>query len=408
MLKHIFLPRLDANTVEVVIREWYCREGEQVSKGEKLLAIETDKAVIDVESEHSGVLLKTLAAENSRIPIPFTVAIMGDAVAELDSPEFQKELQVLANQGAAEPVEAAHVPEAKPVAAGVTAPRAAQRETIGRLPEAAPATNGPVIASPAARRLAREMGIDLAKISGSGGRGEITARDIMALTGTLSAGAPAVKVAEARKKVLVIGAGDGGYIISDILGFEPQKWEIVGFLDDKQSLWGQELRTCQVLGGTEQIMTLKQQGFFDCVVISITSNMAVRKKIFEKHRALGLEFINVIHPTVHINPSAKIGVSNLIYGMVYIGTETRIGDNNLISAHSSIDHHNNVGSHNLFGPGVLTSGAVTIGDSCIFGAGVGMEPHLKIGNNVKIASGLAVTSHVPDGMVMKGRFAVGA
>lgn len=406
MLKQIFLPRLDANTVEVIIREWYHQEKDHVAKGEKLLAIETDKAVIDIESEHSGILLKMLAEENSRIPIPYTVGLLGDSVEELDSPEFQKELQALANQRKTEPiVVSAHAPVVKQ---GVAEPgTAVPGGLFNRGPEVKPETAGAVIASPAARRLAREMGIDLAKISGSGSRGEITARDIISLTSTLGDNRSSVKLMEQRKKVLVIGAGDGGYIISDILGFEPQKYEIVGYLDDKQSLWGQELRGCQVLGGTDQIMTLKQQGFFDCVVISITSNMVVRKKVFEKHRALGLEFINVIHPTVHINPSAKIGCSNLIYGMVYIGTETRVGDNNLISAHSSIDHHNVVGSHNLFGPGVLTSGAVTIGDSCIFGAGVGIEPHLKIGNNVKIASGLSVTSHVPDGMVMKSRFAVG-
>jgi sugar O-acyltransferase (sialic acid O-acetyltransferase NeuD family) len=384
MIKKIFLPRLDANTVEAVVREWYKKENEQVTKGEKLLAIETDKATIDIESEHSGILLKTLAEENGVIPIPCTVGLLGDSVEEKDSPEFQREIQALTAQGT-------------PVPVAVALPKTEEKQEAGKI----------IIASPAARRLAKEMGVDLAKISGSGGRGEITARDIMALTSTLGDNTSTVKIMQQKRKVLVIGAGDGGYIISDILGFEPQKFEIVGFLDDKQTLWGQAIRDAEVIGGTDRILALKQQGFFDCLVISITSNMAVRKRIFEKYREMGFEFINVVHPTVHINPSAKIGCSNLIYGMAYIGSETKIGDNNLISAHTSIDHHNTVGSHNLFGPGCLTSGAVTIGDSCIFGAGIGIEPHLKIGNNVKVASGLAITSHVPDNVTLKGRFSVG-
>jgi sugar O-acyltransferase (sialic acid O-acetyltransferase NeuD family) len=392
MIKQILLPKLDANTIEIIIREWYHKEKDQIAKGDKLLAIETDKAVIDVESEHSGVLLKILGVEDVPLAIPCVVALLGDSIEELTSPEFEKELIAAKEKKIPEFVAAAKSADAAP-----------------HNLEAA-AKSGPfntLTASPAARRLARDLGVDLAKIQGSGQRGEVTMRDVMALTSPLSDSMSTVKVTEQCRKVLVIGAGDGGYIISDILRFEPRKWELVGFLDDKESLWGQELRDCNVLGGTDKILKLKEEGFFDCAVISITSNMRVRKMIFEKHRALGIEFVNIIHPTVHINPSAKIGTSNLIYGMAYIGTETRIGDNNLISAHSSIDHHNKVGSHNLFGPGVLTSGAVTIGDSCIFGAGVGFEPHLKIGNNVKIASGLSVTSDIPEGNVMKSRFSVG-
>jgi sugar O-acyltransferase (sialic acid O-acetyltransferase NeuD family) len=392
MIKQILLPKLDANTIEVVIREWYHKEKDSISKGEKLLSIETDKAVIDVESEHCGVLLKVLVEDDVHIAIPCTVALLGDTIEELDSPEFQKELLMAEEQNKPSPV--------------------LVKQAVTAVPHAFESAANPmafnaIIASPAARRLAGEMGVDLGRISGTGLRGEVTARDVMALTSPLRDNSFPVKMIGQRRKVLVIGAGDGGYIISDILGFEPQKWEIVGFLDDKENLWGNELRNRRVLGGTEKILALKEEGYFDCAVISITSNMNVRKQIFEKHRAMGIEFINVIHPSVHINPSAKIGCSNLIYGMVYIGTETRIGDNNLISAHSSIDHHNTVGSHNLFGPGCLTSGAVTIGNSCIFGAGVGFEPHLKIGNNVKIASGLSVTANVPEGTVMKGRFSVG-
>jgi sugar O-acyltransferase (sialic acid O-acetyltransferase NeuD family) len=385
MIKPIFIPKLDENTAEIVIREWYKKEMESIVRGEKLLAIETDKAVIDIEAEDSGILLKILAHENGRIPIPCVVGLYGDSAAEIDSDEFKRELEK-ATAMKSEPS-----PEAGPTK-----------------PEVKKATERGIAASPAARRLAREKGIDLSRVEGSGPRGEITAKDIMALADTEARAPIKVESEQRPSRVMVIGAGDGGKIVAELLGLDLIKYELAGFLDDKKELWGQEMEGSRVLGGTDQLQTLSEQGIFDSVIISITANMTVRRKLFEKYRALGYKFINIIHPSVFVSPSAQLGTGNLIYGMVYIGTQTKIGDNNLISAHSSIDHHNKVGSHNLFGPGCLTSGDVTIGDSCIFGAGVGIEPHLKIGNNIKVASGLAITSHVADGTVLKSRFSLEA
>jgi sugar O-acyltransferase (sialic acid O-acetyltransferase NeuD family) len=378
MINQIFIPRLDANTEEVSIVEWYKQEREKVARGEKLLAIETEKAVIDVESEHSGVLLRILAKGDDKITIPAIVGLMGDSVEEIDSPEFKQELEKIAAMKAEAPIETAPAHHEVPKEA----------EKI-------------IAASPAARRLAHEKGIDLAGVSGTGPQGEITAKDVMA-----RAEATTIKV-EKKSRIMVIGAGDGGKIVAELLGLNPAKYQLAGFLDDNKALWGREMEGTKVLGGTDQLQALSEQGLFDNVVISITANMTVRRRLFEKYRDLGFEFINIIHPSVFVSPSARLGTSNLIYGMVYIGTQTVIGDNNLISAHSSIDHHNHVGSHNLFGPGVLTSGDVTIGDSCIFGAGVGIEPHLKIGNNIKVASGLAISSHVPDNAILKGHFSLG-
>lgn len=378
MINQIFIPKLDANTEEVSIVEWYKQEKEKVAKGEKLLAIETEKAVIDVESEHSGVLLRILAKGDGKIPIPAVVGLMGDSVEEIDSPEFNRELEKIAAMKAAAPA--------------VTAPPYHQVKKEGEKI---------VAASPAARRLAKEKGIDLADIQGTGPQGEITAKDVTAL-----AEAAAMKV-EQKSRIIVIGAGDGGKIVAELLGLNPAKYALAGFLDDNKALWGRDMEGSKVLGGTDQLQTLSEQGIFDSVIISITANMTVRRRLFEKYKGLGYKFINIIHPSVFVSPSARLGTGNLIYGMVYIGTQTVIGDNNLISAHSSIDHHNHVGSHNLFGPGVLTSGDVTIGDNCIFGAGVGIEPHLKIGNNIKIASGLAISSHVPDNTILKGHFSLG-
>src|SRR4030042_3882839 len=95
----------------------------------------------------------------------------------------------------------------------------------------------------------------------------------------------------------------------------------------------------RVLGGPDQLQALQEQGIFDSVIISITANMTVRRRLYEKYRGLGYQFLNIIHPSGLVSPSARLGTGKLIYGMVYIGTQTVIGDNNLISSHSSTDHH---------------------------------------------------------------------
>jgi sugar O-acyltransferase (sialic acid O-acetyltransferase NeuD family) len=382
VITQIFIPKLDANTVEATLIKWYKSELDEVAKGEPLLAIETDKAVIDIESESSGVVLKILARESERILIPAVVGLLGESIEELNSAEFRREIEGFAARK--EEVRQEAVPEIRDVKAAVDRIHTA---------------------SPAAKRIAREKGIDLAWIKATGSRGEITVKDVMAFLGEAPQVSRSVKGSGNVLRVLVLGAGDGGKIISEILSFDPAK-QVVGFLDDNSGLWGQDIKGRKVLGAIDQVFKLRERNIFDALIISITSNWEFRGELFQRCRTLGVEFINVVHPAAYISPSAEIGCGNLIYGPAFIGTETKIGDNNLISSHCSIEHHNTVGNHNLFGPGVLTSGAVVVGNDCIFGAGVCIEPHLRIGDNARIASGLAISSHVPNGVVLKTKFSV--
>jgi len=382
VITRIFIPKLDANTIEATLVKWYKSEMDEVTKGESLLAIETDKAVIDVESESSGVVLKILARESERILIPGVVGLLGESTEELDSVEFRQEIE------------------------GFTARKEEVRqEVVPDIRNVEAAADRIHTASPAARRIAREKGIDLAWIEGTGNRGEITVKDIMVFLDEAPQLSSAVKDNGNILRVLVLGAGDGGKIIAEILSSDPTK-QVVGFLDDNNRLWGQNIMGRKILGAIDQVSKLQERNFFDAVIISITSNWEFRGKLFQRCRALGMEPANVIHPAAYISPSAEIGCGNLFYGPAFVGTETKIGDNNLISSHCSIEHHNTVGSHNLFGPGVLTSGAVVIGNDCVFGAGVCVEPYLRIGDNVKVASGLAISSHVPTGVVLKTKFSI--
>ena len=136
---------------------WRKKEGDRVTKGEPLLEIETDKAVVEVEAPADGILAGIKAAEGSDIPVGQTIAWI---VAPGEAPPAESESAAPAARAAshakAEPAQPAQV------AAGSSTPPPSISARI----------------SPKARRLAKELGVDLATVRGSGAGGEILASDI--------------------------------------------------------------------------------------------------------------------------------------------------------------------------------------------------------------------------------------
>jgi len=145
----VLMPRLSDTMEEGVLSQWVKHEGEQVRKGDVLAVIETDKAAMDMEAYDEGVLTKILVAEGASVPIGTPIAVIGEAAAAAPPPV-----------PAPDHTERAVVPPPAPAPPTVASP-------AGRLP-----------ASPLARKLARERGIDLTTISGSGAGGRIVRADI--------------------------------------------------------------------------------------------------------------------------------------------------------------------------------------------------------------------------------------
>jgi len=350
----VIIPKIEANTKKVKLVQWFKKEKENVKKGEPLFLIETSKAVVEIEAEESGMLKKVLVKEMEMVPILTVVALIGN------EDEILPRLDLLKK-----PKEEIEI----------------KKEEIKEK----------IKASPAAKRLARENNIDLNLIVETGFEGRVTEEDINNFIDK-----------KEKNKILIIGAGNGGEVVADIL-LNNRKNEIVGFLDDNPKISKNKLMGKPVLGKIDNIDELYKNKKFDTVIISITSNMEVRRKIFEKLKSKNYKMINAIHPKAYINPTADIGEGNVICAFVHVGYCAKIGNNSLISANSDIEHHNKIGSHILFGPGVMTSGDVTIGDNCSLGTGVNIEPHIRIGDNVAIASGFTIISNVPSNTTLKAK-----
>jgi len=143
---------------------WLKRDGEQVSKGEPLMEVETDKATVEVESPGSGTLTAITAAEGDDIPV-------GQAIA------------VILSAGESMPL-----PRPKTPAPSPTKPAAPAAETVQPGPVHAVSSGRPS-ASPKARRLAEERGVDLSRVVGSGPGGAILEEDILQAGGGAAAAA---------------------------------------------------------------------------------------------------------------------------------------------------------------------------------------------------------------------------
>ena len=170
----VAMPSMGYDMKEGIVVRWRKKEGEQVARGEVIAEIETDKATVEMEAYASGVLGKIIAEEGASIPV-------GDLIAVITAPG--EEIPPLENLTTEAPQEAA---EPSPPA---------QAETAAAAPAA---QTGRVAATPIARRLAMEMGIDLAQVTGTGPNGRIQEEDVRNFTPTAPAAAPAAAPSQPR------------------------------------------------------------------------------------------------------------------------------------------------------------------------------------------------------------------
>ena len=179
------MPRLSDTMTEGVIAAWHKKVGDDVKKGEVLADIETDKATMELESYKEGKLLYQGAKEGEKVLVNDLLAIIGKEGLDVDAIVKGIKGGKAAGTGAEAPV--AKTSEDKQKAEGDTAPRNAQVQQAARQgAQAAPqpaeqpqvVNEGRIFASPLAKRLAEEKGIDLRYVKGTGDNGRITKVDI--------------------------------------------------------------------------------------------------------------------------------------------------------------------------------------------------------------------------------------
>ena len=175
MATELTMPQMGYDMQEGTILKWLKGEGDSVENGEPIAEIETDKAVVEFESYAAGVVRQILVAAGNTVPVGEPIAIVGEA-AEAAAPAPEPSADDAPAADAAD-----EAPEEPPSAAIPMPPASDAATAVEETPEppiAAPAA--PLRASPVARRIADERGINIAEVQGTGPGGRITRDDVIA------------------------------------------------------------------------------------------------------------------------------------------------------------------------------------------------------------------------------------
>jgi pyruvate dehydrogenase E2 component (dihydrolipoamide acetyltransferase) len=161
MPTNVIMPALGVVQERGTLINWLKTEGQTVSKGEPLMEVETDKATVEVEAPASGILARVNAAKGDEVPVGQTIALI--LAPGETAPEEATRPELASSSETSKPAFAEVKPEGPPIRIASPMPRV---------------PGSRVLASPAARRIAREEGIDIARLNGSGPEGSVLAADV--------------------------------------------------------------------------------------------------------------------------------------------------------------------------------------------------------------------------------------
>ena len=165
----VLMPRLSDTMTEGVIAGWHKKVGDKVAKGEVLADIETDKATMELESYKDGILLYQGAQAGEKILVNQLLCIIGQPGLDIDN--IVKSIKASSSTEAPKPASAAAAPTSSPASSPAPAPTTTTAS-------ATVVNEGRIFASPLAKKIAKEKGIDLKYVQGTGEHGRITRTDL--------------------------------------------------------------------------------------------------------------------------------------------------------------------------------------------------------------------------------------
>jgi pyruvate dehydrogenase E2 component (dihydrolipoamide acetyltransferase) len=173
MAEIITMPRLSDTMTEGVVAQWLKKVGDKVSEGDILAEIETDKATMEFESFNEGTLLYVGLKDGESAPVDSLLAIIGEEGENIDGIIKDFKVEAPAKEKATTKKEEPKTPIAEPKKeVEVT------KQTVAQVAAPVVNTSGRIVASPLAKKLAEEKGINLATVAGSGENGRVIKRDI--------------------------------------------------------------------------------------------------------------------------------------------------------------------------------------------------------------------------------------
>jgi len=273
----ILMPALSPTMETGNLTKWNVKVGDAVKSGTVLAEIETDKATMEVEAIDEGVVAKLVVAEGAAdVPVNAVIAILAEEGEDVAA-------AAAAAEGAAPTAAKAEAPKADEKTKPAEAPKAEAPKV-----EAAKATEGErVFASPLARRVAKDKGLDLKSVKGSGPKGRIILRDVEGAEAAPKAAAPAPQASAPATAPAPKQAGASDEMTLKL--FDPQSYELIPH-DGMRKTIARRL--------TESKQTVPH--FYVTVDVELDALLALRKDI------------NDAAPTADGKPAYKVSVNDMV------------------------------------------------------------------------------------------------
>ena len=202
-----------------------------------------------------------------------------------------------------------------------------------------------------------------------------------------------------KNPVVIYGAGDHAKAVLATIEAEG-KYQAIGLIDDDESRHGVAVYGHQVLGGREQLTTLRKRGVSRAIV-AVGDNLK-RAQLVRLLGKSGFKLARAIHPTATILRGSRIGRGAMIFGNVWVGADAVIGENVIVSVGGVVGHDCVVGSCAQLCPMVSMGGHVVVGDYSFIGMGTVMLPGVTVGRQVVVGANTTVINDFPDGVTVVG------
>lgn len=199
--------------------------------------------------------------------------------------------------------------------------------------------------------------------------------------------------------IVVWGAGGHARVVAEILRL--RGWTIAGFVDDVDpGRRGEPFLEARVLGGREQLTTLRRDGV-SCAIAAIGDN-AARLEAATALRALGFDLPAAVHPGAVVASTAQVGGGCVISPTAVVGSASVVGQDVIVNTAATVDHNCSVEDGVHLAPGVHLGGWVVVGRLSFIGLGALLVDRVQIGAGSVVGAGSLVLHDVPPGVVAYG------
>lgn len=205
------------------------------------------------------------------------------------------------------------------------------------------------------------------------------------------------------KDLIVIGVGGVGreaVLIAEDINQQSKEWNILGFVDDNESVQNTEINGYKVIGKVDYLKNYQDEVYVVCGI----SNYKIKKKIISelKEANSNIKFATLIHPSVNLNRHIKVGEGCIIYQNVIMTVNISIGDHVIVSPKCGIGHDSVIDDYVTLLWNVNVSGNVKIQEGATMGSGSTVIQGLTIGKGSFVGAGATVIRDVEQGKTAVG------